>query len=372
MKLSNTINFLPALLLVTFFPISSHAVIDDDTQSVHLREICTENSVEIPNCFTSSSTLTSWLNTTSTKTKVSVEIGAGKFGYFNVGAGLATKKISLNGSGPNVTSFDGMQFSGSDVHVQDLTVNNSFPAPVYWHGSGKSTWENVHLDGGIYGWTETCAGITEANRAVHYWHSSRITAIAKTAYQVGCSENWFFGTELSNKGVLGGLSTALLAGGYNGQENTKPEAHFYGSVLRNTLSTGDTHTPTVISANKNAVIHIHGTGIDVIGNELENDVIALHVSNGGMIHASQSSYVMKTDALAKATRIKNDGGTVKAPYLWEPEILNLGNNFVSVDGADSTTEIVCNGSNCGPHTMIYSNSCSVNGPWFDTTTNSCR
>ena len=86
--------------------------------------------------------------------------------------------------------------------------------------------------------------------------------------------------------------------------------------------------------------------------------------------------VLKTASGGKAIRIKDNGGIVKSPYLWEKEILETGTalNLETEDGADSVMELVCSDANCTnkfPHLMVFTSECG-NNPWFDTVTGSCR
>ena len=113
-------------------------------------------------------------------------------------------------------------------------------------------------------------------------------------------------------------------------------------------------------------IHIHGTGIDIIGNDLPNDLGALAAGDGGTIHANQSSFFMEPrSTLSKKIRILTSGtGHIHAPYAWEPH--TIPPNINSVTGAD--TAVVTDGVQ--PHLIIYSENCT--SKWFDTSTNACR
>lgn len=361
------------LFISLIFSINASAAVDNDAAIVKLRKDCTENGVTVPNCFVTYSSLNNWMTNTRNANAgaLTIQVGPGTFDHFSCSN---FDHLSVKGSGPNQTTFQGVNASNCfDLNMQDLTVSDWFPGPVYWSGDGSSTWTNVHLNGTNYAWTETNCGST-TSRPVHRWFASKLTSKSKTVYLAGCSENWFYGSELVLDGAdFGGMKMGVMVRAANGDTTSKPEVHIYGSVLRTILAPGTSFSNMrAVYAGRNGEVHIHGTGIDVIGNDLDNDVTALYATDGGIIHATQTSYVMKTGTHGKRIRINNNGGVIKAPYLWETNVLDLGNNFASADGADRTTEIVCNGSACFPHGMIYTSACTGNGPWFDTVTNACR
>jgi len=359
----------------------AQAAIDPAADIAYLRKDCREEGVRIANCVTNASAVMKWLSAKqpTVNSPATVEIGPGQFspGFSCTGV----SNFSLKGSGRGKTILGGgfgqVAFQARDcfnLHIQDLTITGGFPAPIYWLGGGSSTWVDVEILGGIYGWTETdCAGLTQ--RPVHHWFSSTIKSNLKVAYNASCSENWFYGTEFitTGPGFTGGIRGITA---HKTTDGLSPEVHVYGSVIRvipdpgitfaAPSGAGDATGIVAVSAGRDAEVHIHGTGIDVIGNDIPNDVAALAVADGGIIHATQSAFVMKTPSQGKIYRIKNDGGTVKAPYLWEDEVLLK--NLVSDDGADRTTEIVGG----LPHPLVYTSVCTVNGPWFDTVTGQCR
>lgn len=347
-----------------------HASIDNDAQIIALRATCTEDGQHVPNCFTSSSAVTDWMKYTRDPAAgpLTIQVGPGTFGHFQY---RGINDVSIQGSGPGQTKIQGINVGNTfNFNVQDLTVLDWFPAPVYWAGDGTSVWTNVHLEGGIYAWTETgCKDTT--SRPEHRWFSSRLIAKSKTVYEAACSENWFFGSELVLKTTTSDTK-GLNVGTHTGAAEKMPEIHLYGGVLRVVIQPGISVSNTKgVLAGNNAQVHIHGTGIDIIGNDIANNITALHVNNGGFIHANQSSYVLKTPAPATITRISNNGGTIKAPYLWERSVLDLGHRLITQDGADRVSDIICEDNACMPHTLVYSAQCNVSGPWFDTVTGTC-
>lgn len=362
--------------------------IDPSASTVHLRKDCTGYE----NCFTTTITLKTWIETTraasGTMPELTVEVGPGRFSTFQC---QGQDNITLRGSGQSNTIF-GSTYSFAGINgancnnfvVQDLTAEGSLAA-VGWSGLGSSEWHNVHQKGGTYGWTESgCGGVvTNSDRPVHRFYSSKITASFKVAYLAQCSENWFFGSEIVASGsVAGGSLRGITARTYTGN-NYNPEIHVYGGVIRVIATDPDaTFVPPdgggdgsgfiAVGAGYNAEIHIHGTGIDVLGNGKPNEIAALAV-NGGKIHAAQSSFVLQTGTGGTAHRIHNLGGEVHAPYLWETAAINM--NLSSDEGADMVVESTCVDASCTdqkPHLLIYSNSCTTDGHWYDTVAQKCR
>lgn len=389
----------------------SYAGIDPDTPVIHLRTTCNEiqNSAPINNCFTNTNDVVNWLDNERNQNAgpVSIEIGAGIFGGFTC---RAHNNISLKGSGPGITILRGFGSAGIEgnncfnFNVQDLTAESTFIS-IRWNNGGTTTWSNVHAlpnsfellpyvtKGNAYGWSETCGQTTKENRAIHRWVSSRIVTTGKTAYLAACSENWFFGTQLtaSGSGFADGIRGITVAA-FISDDVTSPEAHIYGGNIQviadssvsfdSVSAAGDGKGIIATVVGKRGELHIHGTGIDVIGNANNNDIAALGVANGGFIHASVSSYVMKTGSDGRSFRILNEGGnsgTVRAPYTWDEKILTSTNPpiIVSDNGKDTVVENVCiDAPTCSeirPHVMVYTNQCNdIGGPWFDTTANICR
>jgi len=405
----NYIRIFAFLLPVTFSGHSS-ATNEPSASIVMLRSTCSivTGSPPIDNCFTSTDEVVNWLDNTRNQDAgpLSIEIGPGQFGAFKCNS---HDNLSLKGSGPTITILRAIGFIGGiegsncfNFNVQDLTAEGTLYS-ARWVGAGSSTWSNVHLlpnslehpflkKENTYGWSETCQPTTKENRAIHRWVSSRIVTSGKTAYLAACSENWFFGTQLvaSGSGNIDGIRGITVAA-FASDDITSPEAHFYGgniqviadaSVSFGAVSaTGDGKGIIATVVGKRGELHIHGTGIDVIGNDNNNDIAALGVADGGFIHASVSAYVMKTGSEGTSYRILNEGGnsgTVRAPYTWDENVLTLPDapTIVSDNGKDTVVENVCINPECSetrPHVMVYTNQCNgAGGTWFDTTANTCR
>jgi hypothetical protein len=164
-----------------------------------------------------------------------------------------------------------------------------------------------------------------------------------------------------------------------------PEFHIYGSNIKLVLPEGlATNPPTagsecagvvaVCSSGEGSSIHIHGTGIDIVGNELPNNVVALAADDGGDIHANGSAFNLSTAAGGTIQRVLSGttgtGGHIHAPYLWETHpgapYEGSGVTFKSKTGFD--TAIVTDTGR--PRMVIYDSTCTSG--WFDTVTQACR
>ena len=368
------------------FVSSANAGVDANAGVVLLRKSCTEGGVALNNCFTDIPTLFNWIAGTRLPTQaapLAVQIGPGTFSVGSSGS-IGFSDVSLIGSGRDKTTIGTSSGNALDVHgsqrlhFQNLRVTGGFPAPVYWHGGGSSTWVNVQIDGGIYGWSETnCELTTKASRPVHKWFSSTVTSHGKVAYASQCSENWFYGSELIITGAGDGSGIrGFTAHAGNGQETISyPEAHLYGSIVRvipdadisfpPPSASGDGVGVVAIAAGQNAVVHVHNTAIDVVGNNMPNDVAALAAINGGMIHGNQNSYNLSSGQGGHIVRIVNEGGHIHAPYLWEHI---PGTPLISKSGADITT--ITSGTSDGqPHLIIYSENCA--STWYDSVDKIC-
>lgn len=345
--------------------LNASSAIDVDASVVTVRSSCQEGGNNLDNCFTTMEAALTWMNNTrnpqpGVAAPLLVDVGPGTFNSF-ICSGFS--HITVRGSGQDITVITDttglgsvLSFQCDNMLFQDFTMNNR----GYWLGNKHtSMWRNITILGTSQGsWYD--AGGT------HYWFSSRITSNGGVGYvSNGPAENWFFGTEIAVTGPGGSTAAFTALHMPNGAE-----AHVYGSTIRVELEDGATIPPggegmTAVRAEAGGEIHIHGTGIDVIGNALGNDITALY-SNGGMIHANESSYVMQTGAGGVKRRIVNNGGDVRAPYLWqegaEPPAI------VSQHGADMA--VTTNNPDGQPHLVVNSSNCASG--WFDLATNLCR
>lgn len=196
-----------------------------------------------------------------------------------------------------------------------------------------------------------------------------------TGYDAACDESWFYGSEVTAR-VFGTSISGLTAV----QARGTGEIHLHGSSLRSInlgtgVSSGNAHSAAY--AANGGRIHIHGTGIDVIS-ETDSAIVGLNAESGGLIHANESAYVMQTGANGTRTRILNNGGEIRAPYLWEQAATPPDIEAVNADGADMAVQTGCAASGCQSsgtetHLLIYNSSCGgAGGPWFDVVTGSCR
>lgn len=397
---------LAAIALTSSFYLSGYASaavfnVSPTAPTVHLRTTCTEGTspaVTQANCFTTTSELETWIGGTrkpNSANPLKVEIGPGRFGHFTCPEGVSN--ITFSGAGPENTFIGNLNTAAwgiqtnsfstscSEFAANDLTAEGFFWG-VLWRSSGNTRWSNVTMRGVGYGWFDHACPVD--TRGKHYFFSSRIIATGapgnpiSKGYGSNCGENWFFGTEI--------VATAFEQQGGKGLYLNNSEAHVYGGVIRVLAAPGVSFLeagtspiglPTqqegqglfaVLSAN-NSDIHIHGTGIDVIGNEQPNSIAALIATSGGSIHALESSYNLKTGLGGTITRIIDENDPhdhkVHAPFMWPPHATVP--DVISTDGSDVA---VVNGTTAGgtayPRFVIYSTACSSR--WFDVGANACR
>ena len=349
----------------------SQAAIDTDAPAVKLSTSCQQAGNSLDNCFTDITTLNTWIWQTrnpapSSASPLLVDIGPGTFtgqfsctnaGYVTLrGAGMGVTVIQ-NGSMPISThNCENMVFSHMSVkNTQTLFGVQNF--------GGSTFWDSVEIDGLGYAWFDSPGGCSTSSTGNHRFFNSRIIAhtigASDTAVFNACDATWLIGSEITSIGADGAQVMPIEAVG--------GEVHVYGGNIR-TLTDANVVPQYMIAAKSvgsNTEIHIHGTGIDVIS-QAANDIVALSASNGGLIHANGSAYVLKTGSGGKVTRIANAGGKVLAPYVWQQSATPP--DIASDNGAD--TVVITATSDGHPHMTIYDVSCA--SKWFDSTTGKCR
>lgn len=379
--MNNKIKYL-VLSTLCGLPVMAQATIEDDAQKVLLQTSCTVNGNILDNCFEDMNTMNTWIFNTRVRSKTNpllVEIGPGLF-YTSQFTCEDEGYITLRGSGrqhTTIKSNGGYTLAlrpECNLDVENLRIEDRDPISLgavnigssLGGAPGKTTWNNVDIDSKAYGWTESgCSGST------HYWFGSRINV--RTGFGIArgystCSISWFYGSEITATATGGSEAIAIIGkGGGN-------ETHFYGGNLRvlagdginmQSAAKGDNSAGVVkglvaVSAGPQDEIHIHGTGIDVISAEA-NNTAALLGWNDSFIHASESSYAMKTGAGGTKTRILPYSNTdIRAPHDWHQG--TTAPDIVSVTGADNFVDI----GGAFPVMYIYNSNCaSSGGPWSD-------
>lgn len=359
------------LLSCLVFSSNTFAVIDSNAPVVQLQHPsngnCMSAGAPLNNCFTTFTSLNSWIITRAptATTPLLVQVGPGNFtkGTFTCN-GLGN--ITLQGAGrQNTILAGGMSLTDcNNLSVSDMTITGGYGA-ITWSGTGVTRWTNVEVIGQGQGWYETngFVGDCDQSQTKHYWFNSHIEATPHlteaTAYLTWCGESWFFGSELVSS------VTASANNVYAIQVNGTGEAHLYGSVVRTLISSsGGGNGPFGAVYANGGMIHLHGTGIDMIS-QIAVPIVALTANAGGMIHANGVGYFLSTAGGATVTRIENDGGTIMAPYLWEEG--TAPQNINSADGADMQ---VITSSTGHPHVIVIDSTCP--SMWFDTATQACH
>lgn len=335
------------------------------------------NCETTPNCATTVPEVQTWINTykhPSATAPLLVQIGPGTFnGSFTCNG---WSRVSFKGAGPNQTKIAGVSsagaaFTGSncfDLNVQDITftmaTGEAILSAISWNRGGSSTWNNVSTEAvATYAWTESACPSDPAQAPVHRWFSSHLQGTTK-AYEVQCSKNWFFGSQVQT--IAGGADVSVFYIHTGVNSTNMPEVNMYGGNISMILPAGSMfNSVTAVEAVNNAMVHIHGTGIDIIGNEKPNVVTGLEALDGAMIHANGAAYNLSTGAGGQIWRISNSAGDLRAPYVWEPSLTPP--NVYTENGAD--TVVVTGTANGHPHSLVSDNSCAAR--WYDNTTNAC-
>ncbi len=376
------------LFYLPFTISEAFAAIDVDAAVVKLRTSCQEAGVTLNNCFTAMSDLEGWITSVRTpkptsSAPLSVDIGPGVFGNLALNCGGTWGYTTFRGAGRKNTTIGAFGVYAYSLDLKGCTsmafedmaigpLSTGGFGGINWQGTGTSSWQDVDLfSTQTYGWQDVTWDCPTNVRGAHYWFNSRIVSTsnqgAARPYRSTCSEDWFFGSEITINPSYSVNDAFVLK-----TTSARAEIHFYGGVLRLILGTGITapafdgiaQKGAAIAAALGGNIHIHGTGIDILSTP-GNPVTALGAVNGGVIHANESAYNVSTGAGGSFTRISNNGGHIHAPYLWEH--IPSAPNFTSVSGADMTT--ITNTSDNHQHLVIYDNSCT--SKWFDTTANAC-
>lgn len=379
-----SLRIFPAVALIGCLAFSHNisAAIDPAAAVVLLRTSCNDGAGgTLNNCFTSSDTLIDWVWNTrnpSATAPLLVEIGPGAFDTLGcAGKGFVT----FRGAGRGQTIITGSAFGSAftacnQLAFEHLTISGS-SIGVAWSGGGSSSWTDVEILGSFAAWYDSgnsggngipCPG----REGTHKFFGSTLKATGTAGASSGgaravflniCGKNWLFGSEI----VLDATTTGAPALGIRSR-GTGNEVHLYGSNLR--LFSGDGSalpSITAIQSVDGAEVHVHGTGIDVIASK-PIDVTAITVGSGGVVHASESAYVLKTAAGGNKTRISNNGGHVYAPYLWPSDVTPP--SITSQDGSDMAVVTVVGGTPTPPRFIVYSTACT--SKWFDVGANTCH
>lgn len=387
-----------------------------DAETVMLRTSCLENKsgvpTEIPKCFETMNAINNWLLTVRKPSALKptvIDVGPGKFSGWS---SCTSPNVTLRGSGRDQTKFSkATNFNAAisinngctNLNVQDMTFDNGKGTYGVFvdNASAITSWTNVEILGGAYGWVESIPNPCPNNDGRHFFFSSRIVSTGadplfqtfSRAYTASCAQSWFWGSELTSKSS-GEKSGAHALKAHNA------EVHLYGSNVRLLLSNDSIATSYgqfdlgtfLIGAAGNSAIHIHGTGLDVI-HPGSGTADMLYAENGSHFHANESGFNIHASGSGKVRRI-GGAGRIEAPYTWgqgtNPPLSKVDangaildvNTLISVSGADSYIETdcpmtgKCSDGGSFPHQMIYRAECTGTegnqGPWFDLRTNACR
>jgi hypothetical protein len=389
------------LTIVLLTGTRAYAAIDNAAAEVLLRTSCTDNAVTLNNCFTSLSTLNTWIWATrmpSATNPLHVLVGPGTHSPSSGGTGFVCNHsghVTFTGAGINNSILAGSPPPIRSVQCQHLTFEN-----LSVHGTGSSgtdgvinmggstVWNNVEIVAPGYAWSDglgnsECTG--DRTPGTHYWYGSRIVAkssgsgsVGAVAYYNNCDHSWFYGSEITTAPHLNNTAYATALVGFGG------EVHVYGGAIRAVPAPGVHVVGELLAVqsqwqnftsglphDNQPLVHIHGTGIDVISPVADN-VTALHSVHGN-IHANASAYMMHTHG-GIVTRIIEENplagdlelGTINAPYDWQNR--PAPPNIVSKVGAD--TVVAPHPTTGMPRLLIYAGG-SCTSRWYDPGASAC-
>ena len=380
---------------------------------VMLRTTCEDgNSVTLNNCFTSMSSLTNWLWTIrnpSSTNPLLVEIGPGSFGGFSCFGNQASPRgwITLRGSGQGITKLASTTGQAAtvksdgctDLVFENLTISQThgdgaIGYAIQWLNGGQSVWNNVSVEAKASnpgfrtaGWYESgCVdGVTTLPLGKHYWFSSRIQVFARKAantvgYSTQCpAESWFYGSEID---VVADASTKSSVSDVAGVEIGAGENQLFGAAIRVRV---DKNAPSNVSFSRfvgvssqffggySGKFHMHGGIIAVDASASAQSFDVASAMTIDHFHAFETAFTLKAPTVGgSATRLN---GGAKAPFMWEPA--ENPPSILSTNGSDTFIETDCSSAGCQAagtetHLQIYNDSCTTDGPWFDSVTGRCR
>jgi hypothetical protein len=387
---------------------AAEASIDSNAQIVTLRTNCNGAN----DCFTSPSSLTSWISGTrqpTSTTPLLVDIGPGDFrttGSFALNCGGSFGHTTFRGAGQDRTligqSGGFVAFAGAylvdcpALTFQDLTVSGRFYG-VLWKDGGSSTWTNTVVVGQAFGWYDVCEDVEETDpQSEHYFFSSRIESsgtYASTSSSVAfisfCGESWLWGSDVVAR-TGGSAIDETVAVDLNGSSDVR----IFGSSVRARghadMEAGSTVWGVrlgVTGANESPPgdgrFRMSGGLISADASSGDDvDAVALHVGGDGFAHTPATGFVVEAGASGTATRVSADSAPgpdvgAHSPFHWAPG--TSPPTIVSETGADLFVETDCQGAGqaCSggsqAHLMVYDASCAAGGgPWRDMVGGACR
>jgi len=385
--------------LVLFSPQVLYALPAPGADIVSLKQDCGAD----PNCFTDSTALTDWLWQTrvpSASDPVLVDIGPGTYGSFNCPfAAPRNGYVTLRGSGRDNTVLKGglggissMKIrSCKKLVVQDLTIVGS-PYGVIWDAGGSSSWINVDIDATAAAWYDSNGGgtICGSFAGTHYWWSSKLETRGSTsstpAFRSACGNHWFYGSEILLK-VDKNTGGAFISGSSIDVFGPSSRVQLFGSAVR-ALVTADSPADgnlTGLWAGNGAKVHMHGGIVSVQNNKSTSTSSVLGAGAGGtgaLAHTLDTAFNVSSAGTGQVSRVGGvSGGNVDSPFQWAagvaPPTDGSGSDINSITGEDMFVETDCGSTGCQTtgtetHLMIYNETCTTDGPWFDVVVGKCR
>ncbi len=324
-------------------------------------------------------------------TPLIVDVGPGKYTDFNCqsngyvtirGSGRENTVIS-NSAPTNNTGAAVKVNSCNQLAFQDLTINSDDYGIQWWNG-GSSTYTNVRVAGGRFGWWDYAP---TGGKSTHYWFSSKVESPgnfgeAAALFNYG-AEHWFYGGEITFiPNMLGNRSGAVVLGNTG---NNTPDMHIFGTAIRAVAPAGTAlGSPLAAVLVQNGTFHMHGGIINVdasAASDANLNAYAIFNETVGpqrAVHTNETAFLVKAKGTGLARRIAGSSGNTGSPYLWPaganppPAISRKSGSDQFVEN-DCSVSGNCNGGGTETHLMIANPAkCGDIDPWFDTQVGECR
>ncbi len=373
------------------------ANVDLGAPVILLRSSC-DNGANPPgvldNCFITMSDALTWayaVRHPSALSPLIIDVGPGSFGGFTCGtAGVpsAPGYITVRGSGRHTTVLGASEVHGcQQLAFQDLSIVNggSTGNGFTWWYEGSASFSNVEITGPSYAWWD----ITYTVPSTHYWWNSVLNGSGAAAYQTYGAVHRFYGGEINHNAMSNNTAAVWV----NSAANQPGEIQMYGSAIRARAHPGANVTQlTGVRVDVGHAFHLHGgsigvdaaaasaTAVNVTGIRTQYDAEYDYAST---VHVLETAFALKPKGTGTATRLTGTtppGKGVESVFLWSngPSAPPVN---ISQKGADMYVETDCSAAKCSSaaagdgtetHLLIYNNSCTTDGPWFDTVTGRCR
>ena len=366
----------------------------DMPDAIHLRKDCAATNPDLKNCADNMVEMLGWVWGTrnpSSTSPLMIDIGPGEYADFNCRSGgyvtirgSGRENTVINNSAPTINGGAAVLVNScTKLAFQDLTINGDDFGIQWWNG-GSSTYTNVRVAGGRFGWWDYAPF---GGKSLHYWFSSKVESSgdfneAAALFNYG-AEHWFYGGEITFiANNLGGRSGAVVLGNTG---NNTPDVHIFGTAVRAIAPPGVAlGLPLIGVLVQKGAFHMHGGIINVNASAAaDTSLDAFAISNMAIgsqraVHTNETAFLVNAKGAGSAKRIAGRPGNVGSPYLWSaganpPSAISVKSGSDQFVENDCSVGGNCNGGGVETHLMIANPAkCGDVDPWFDTQIGQCR